>query len=29
VADGETERFYYRAGFSDALKFLYHFGEVR
>ena len=27
VADGETERFYYKAGFSDAIRFLLHFGE--
>jgi hypothetical protein len=27
VADGETERFYYRAGFGDAIKFLLRFGE--
>jgi hypothetical protein len=27
VADGETERFYYKAGFGDAIRFLLHFGE--
>jgi hypothetical protein len=27
VAEGETEQFYYRAGFSDAIKFLLGFGE--
>jgi hypothetical protein len=27
VADGESERFYYKAGFGDAIKFLLGFGE--
>lgn len=27
VADGETEQFYYRAGFGDAIRFLLHFGK--
>jgi len=27
VSDGESERFYYNAGFSDAIKLLLHFGE--
>jgi hypothetical protein len=27
VSDGESERFYYKAGFGDAIKFLLHFGE--
>jgi hypothetical protein len=27
VADGETERFYYKAGFGDAIRFLLRFGE--
>jgi len=27
VSTGETERFYYKAGFGDAINFLLHFGE--
>ena len=27
VADGETERYYYKAGFNDAIRFLLHFDE--
>ena len=27
VADGETERYYYKAGFNDAIHFLLHFDE--
>ena len=27
VSIGETERFFYKAGFSDAINFLLHFGE--
>ena len=27
VADGETERFYYKAGFGDAVRFLLHFSK--
>ena len=29
IADGETGRFYYKAGFSDAINFLLHFDEER
>lgn len=27
ISDGETERFYYKAGFRDAIRFLLRFGE--
>ena len=27
IADGETGRFYYTAGFRDAIRFLLNFGE--
>ncbi|GHT59118.1 hypothetical protein FACS18945_5370 [Bacteroidia bacterium] len=27
VVDGETERFYYKYGLMDAIRFLLHFGE--
>lgn len=27
ISIGETERFFYKAGFGDAINFLLHFGE--